>query len=228
MPSQASKVSHAVVARHDEHVGAAPGEQADRHHPRDLIHGGFKGRRVRRACRLWTSRMALPLSVTTPSRQTGCPPSFTSCARDIGASHGNHFDREREGAQHVDQLGVVDDADEALRGGGDDLLAGERGAAALDQRAVARWPRRRRRYRDSRSPGGIEIEFRNARGPQAFGGLARARDCAFELYFTVFQHFYELGHGGARADTQHHAVFDVARAASAARRFFSIVTREIS
>ena len=35
-----------------------------------------------------------------------------------------------------DQLAVVDDADEALRGGGDDLLAGERGAAALDQRAV--------------------------------------------------------------------------------------------
>ncbi len=33
----------------------------------------------------------------------------------------------------VDQLGLIDDADEAARRGRDDLFAGQRGAAALDQ-----------------------------------------------------------------------------------------------
>ena len=53
--------------------------------------------------------------------------------------------------------------------------------------------------------GGIQIEFRNAGGAQLFGGLARARDRAGELDFTVFQRFDELVDGGSGADSEHHA-----------------------
>ena len=71
-------------------------------------------------------------------------------------------------------------------GGGDDLLAGERGAAALDQNAVGGGFIG---AVDVQAQGrrGIEIEFRNARGAQRFGGLARTRDRAGKLDFTVFQ-----------------------------------------
>ena len=63
-----------------------------------------------------TSRITLPLSVTTPSRHTGLPAELHELARDVGARHGDHLDRQREGAERVDQLAVVDDADElALR-----------------------------------------------------------------------------------------------------------------
>jgi len=57
----------------------------------------------------------------------------------------------------------------------------------------------------------IEIQFRNARFSQGLRGLARARYSALELYFTVFQRFYELGHRGSGADTQHHSRFYVCK-----------------
>jgi hypothetical protein len=52
--------------------------------------------------------------------------------RDVGARHGDDFDRQRELAHDIDQLALVDDADELLGAGGDDLLARQRAAAALD------------------------------------------------------------------------------------------------
>ena len=52
---------------------------------------------------------------------------------DQGARHGDHLDRQREAPERRHQLGVVDDAQEAPRRRGDDLLAGERTAAALHE-----------------------------------------------------------------------------------------------
>ncbi len=71
-----------------------------------------------------------------------------------------------------------------------------------------------------RSPAGIQFEFLNARGAQFFGGLARTRDRAGKPYFAVFQHFDELVYGGAGADTQHHAAFDVAQRGFCGAAFF--------
>ena len=52
--------------------------------------------------------------------------------------HRNHLDRQREAAERRDELALVDDADEAPRRGGENLLARERAAAALDQMQVLR------------------------------------------------------------------------------------------
>ena len=45
----------------------------------------------------------------------------------------NDLDRQRKGAEPRDDLGRIRDDDHPLRGGGDDLLAQQRAAAALDQ-----------------------------------------------------------------------------------------------
>ena len=53
------------------------------------------------------------------------------------AGHRDHFDGERKAAEGLDEFGIVGDADE-LRGGlGDDFLARQRTAAALDEVAQA-------------------------------------------------------------------------------------------
>ena len=169
--------------------------------------------------RLCTSRIGLPLSVTIPFAPYRLPAELHQLSRDIGAGHGYDFDRQREGTQHGHQLGVVDDADEALRGGGDHFFARQRGSAALDQHAVGGGliGAVDIEIKIARS---IEIEFLNPRGAQFFGCLARARDCAGELDFAVFQHFDELIYGGSGADSQHHAAFDVAERGFCGAAFF--------
>ena len=67
----------------------------------------------------------------------GRPPRRPS-SRDIAARHRDDFDRQRKLAEPLDELALIDDADEAPCGGGDDLLAGEGAAAALDELARAR------------------------------------------------------------------------------------------
>ena len=126
--------------------------------------------------------MTLPLSVTTPSRQTGCPPIFTSWRATYERAIGITSTGRGKVPSTVDQLGVVDDADEFLGGGCDNLLAGERGASALDQRAVGGGLIGTVDV-EAQGAGGIEIEFRNAGGAQAFGGSAGTRDSALEPVF---------------------------------------------
>ena len=55
-------------------------------------------------------------------------------ARYVGAAHRNHFDRQREAAQHLDPLAGISDADETLGHGRHDLLARQSPAPALDHR----------------------------------------------------------------------------------------------
>ena len=103
-------------AADDHDVGRAPREQADADHARDLVERAFPaptGSVIARPC---TSRTQLPLSVVTPSRQTGWPPVMRhDLARDQAARHRDHLDRQREPAEHVDALGRIDDADELAR-----------------------------------------------------------------------------------------------------------------
>ena len=56
------------------------------------------------------------------------------------------LDRQRKGAERVDALRAVGDHDHALRCRGDDLLAQQRAAAALDRARARRRSRRRRRW----------------------------------------------------------------------------------
>ena len=81
-----------------------------------------------------TSRIRLPLSVVKPARSRGSPPSLDDLARDVGARHRDHLHRQREAPERGDELRLVGDADEGARDRGDDLLARERAAAALDHR----------------------------------------------------------------------------------------------
>ena len=94
------------------------------------------------------------------------------------------------------------------RCGGDDLFPCERASAAFDQHPEA--------VRlvgpvdiELEIADGIELDLLDARRLQPLGSLARARDGACDLYFPAAQHIDELSHGGARADTEHHAVLDV-------------------
>ena len=87
-----------------------------------------------------------------------------------------------------------------------DLLAGERGAAALDQHAVGGGFVGTVDV-EVQIAGGIQIELRNARRLQRkLSEVWRELETApAELDFTVFQHFDEFVDGRAGADAEHHA-----------------------
>ncbi len=124
-------------------------------------------------------------------------------AGDIGAGHRDDFDRQRKASKNLYELAVIDDADETLGSGGHDLLAGQGGAAALDQCAV---PGRFVGAVDVQRQiaRGVEIEFGNPRGRQALRGRPRARNGALKLYFTVLQRFDECIDGGPGTDPEQH------------------------
>ena len=77
-----------------------------------------------------------------------------------------------------DQLGFVDDADEAARCGGDDLLARQRAAAALDQVSAARRTRRRRRCTGRGRPSALRSRTSMPCCLQTRGGALGTRDGA--------------------------------------------------
>ena len=82
-----------------------------------------------------TSRMRLPSSVLNPP---ATPALLRACelSRHVAACHRDHLDGQWKRTEAVDDLAVVDDAQEALSHLGDDLLSGERAAPAFDQVAV--------------------------------------------------------------------------------------------
>ena len=68
--------------------------------------------RIRGSSSPSTSRMRLPLSVVKCSRSCGRAAELDELARDVAARHRDHLDRQRELAEHADQLRRVDDAHE--------------------------------------------------------------------------------------------------------------------
>jgi hypothetical protein len=78
------------------------------------------------------------LSVVNPIRHAGWPTEQHELSRDVAARHGDHLDRQRERAEHPDQLRRIDHADEFLRDRSDDLLARERATATLDHGTALR------------------------------------------------------------------------------------------
>ena len=124
---------------------------------------------------------------------------FHQLARHMTARHRNDFHRQREGAQHRYQLAGVGDADEGLGHGGDDLLAGQCGAAALDQvqafvalvGAVDV---------ELQLGGAVEVVDRYAMALQACCGGFGAGDGAIEVHLVLGQCVDEEVGGGAGAD----------------------------
>jgi hypothetical protein len=49
------------------------------------------------------------------------PAELRELADHARARHRDHFDRQGEAAEYLDQLRIIDDADETARRGGDDL-----------------------------------------------------------------------------------------------------------
>ncbi|MCY1361948.1 hypothetical protein D9M69_486440 [compost metagenome] len=117
----------------------------------------------------------------------------------MAARHGDDFHRQREGAEDRHQLAGVGDADEGLGHRGDDLLAGQRGAAALDQfqalvalvGAV---------HVELQLAHGVQVVHRDAVALQALGGGLGAGHGAVELGLVPGQQVDEEVRGGAGAD----------------------------
>src|SRR5271167_2766295 len=97
-------------------------------------------------------------------------------ACDIRPGHRYDLDGQRECAEYLDQLGVVDDADESRGGGGDHLFPRKSCSPTLDQDAIGGGLIGTVDIQ-RKIASGIEIELRNSCGAQFFGGLARTRDC---------------------------------------------------
>ncbi|MNX54996.1 hypothetical protein D3C86_857430 [compost metagenome] len=122
-------------------------------------------------------------------------------AGHVFAGHGDHFHRQRELAQHLDCLGVVDDADELVGHGGDYLLAGQGGATALDHVAgpvdlVGAI------HVDGEGIDVVEIKHRDAETLEALGGGDGARYRALDLVLHGRQCVDEVidGRAGAHPD----------------------------
>src|SRR5690606_7091759 len=128
-------------------------------------------------------------------------------ARDVAARHRYHLDRQGEAPEDLDDLGGIDDADEAARGGGDDLLARERATAALDQ-APARIALVRTVDVERDLAGRIEVEHRDAAFPQQARGLLGTGNGALDVVAALGQRIDEMRDGGTGADTDDHARFD--------------------
>src|ERR1022692_1705717 len=108
----------------------------------------------------------------------GLAPELHEVTSHVGTRHRHDLDRQRELAQYVNELAVVDDADELPGCRRDDLFPGEGGPAPLDEHAA-----RRRLVGAVDIQGkiafGIQVQLRNPRLGQALRSLTRTRNSAF-------------------------------------------------
>src|SRR5258706_1825901 len=118
-----------------EHVGAAPRKKAVRHRSGNVVQLGLECGRVedRQPAAIEDQVGGVGREVLAQHRLRAAPQHL---APDVAARHRNHLDRQRKLAEHGHELRGVADADEVLRHGGDDLLARQRPAAALDHGEV--------------------------------------------------------------------------------------------
>jgi tRNA U34 5-methylaminomethyl-2-thiouridine-forming methyltransferase MnmC len=123
----------------DLHAGRAQqwraGEDAHRHHAGPLVDLGLHRQRVGD---LQAAHVQDGVAVVGQHAgpQRGRAAQGSEAPRDLRCGHRDHLHRQRVGAQHGHQLALVGDADKALGQVGHDLLARQRGAAALDHVAL--------------------------------------------------------------------------------------------
>jgi hypothetical protein len=108
------------------------GKHAVAHHTRDVVDTRFHGVRlvdpevvhVENAVAVVRHHALAQHRVASQAHQL---------AGHVTACHGDDLDGQGKGAEHGDSLAVIGDAEEHVGDGGDDLFAGQRAAAALDQ-----------------------------------------------------------------------------------------------
>src|SRR5581483_768170 len=152
----------------------------------------------------------------------GLPAALDELAGDVAARHRDHLDRQRKAPEHVDALARIDHADEGLRRRGDDLLARERRAAALDEPLVriafVGAVDVKREFAD-----GIEIDDADAMPLEPRRALLRARYRGVDAAAHRGQRVDEIGHRRTRADANDAAFLDVADRAFRGEAFFAFL-----
>src|SRR3954469_13411757 len=193
--------THAAGLRDQQHVGRTAGKDAVGHDAGDVVQLHFHGRRIeqRQAVAIEDQIAVVGLVVLAQHRVRAAAKHL---AADVAARHGNHLDRQRKPAQHADQLARVADADELLRYGGDDLLARQRAAAALDHVEVL-----------GHFIGAIDVHAKLVHGVQVehtyamllepHGARFGGRHCALDAAFHRGEGIDEQVDGGARPDADH-------------------------
>ncbi len=106
-------------------------------------------------------------------------------AADVAARHRDHLDRQRELAEHRHELGRVADAHKTARDRGNDLLARERAAAALDHVQVL-GDLVGAVDVDRKIVDAVELDDADAVLLQPLGARFRGRDRTFDFVFYCF------------------------------------------
>src|SRR5437879_9433348 len=122
----------AVRGADEQQVGGAHGEQPDRDHAGDLVQLALERDRIRDL-----EIVDIEDVVAVIGHEALAPHGAAAARAELpayqSARHGDDLDGEGKAPERRDHLRVVEDAHEALRGRGEDLLAGEGAAAALDE-----------------------------------------------------------------------------------------------
>src|SRR5581483_10285989 len=113
-----------VVAGDEQHIGRSVGEQANSHHPRQLVELLLEGRWVADG-EVVDIEDVIAVVGSDPLTPDGASAKCDELTGHERARHGDHFDWEWELTQAGNDLGVVDYTNELRRSGGDDLLACE-------------------------------------------------------------------------------------------------------
>ena len=184
-----------------DHIGGVGGEQAVADDAGDVVDFPLQRQRV---FDLQAVDIENDVAVV---RDEALPPLRSAAQSDQrpgrqAAGHGNDLHRQRECAQGGRQLGLINDANKLIRGGGDDFFPGQGAAAALDQaaagiyfvRAIDIDHRRRRR---------VQVQDRNAPPPEPLGAGFAARHGGVKLVANRRQGVNEAVGRAAGADADY-------------------------
>src|SRR5690242_5037546 len=198
---------HALIGAHEDHVGAAAGEQPVGHGAGDVVDLRFQLGRIEDS-EVLDVENDVAVVRDEMLAQLGMSPELHELVGDMATSHGNHFDRQRVVSEHADELRLVDDADELLGHRRDDLFPGQRAASAFDHRSV-----RSRLVRavdvDRQIVDRRQLDDGYAVAPEPLGGPDRARDRAPDAFARLRELVDEKVRGRAAADAEIRVLDDV-------------------
>ena len=194
-------MSHAPGGAQEQAIGGAGGEQAVAHDPGNAVDLRFHRQRPRDG-EVVNVENAVAVVGGDPLAQNGVAPELYQFAGHVTAGHGNHFDRQGEGAEGGYPFALIGDTDEFLRHRRDDLLPGQRSAAAFDelQRLVALV---RAVDVELEAVHGIEVIHRDALPAQTLGAGRGAGHGAVEAVGQLRQAVDKEVRRGTGANTQH-------------------------
>src|SRR6185436_6208276 len=193
-------------AAEDHHVRRPRGKQPDGDHAHDLVDGAFQCRRVADLQPVYVEYV-IAIVGEHPIPPHRLAAELLEGTAHVRARHGDHLDGQRELAEHVEPLAPVGDTDESAGRRGDDLLAGQGRAPALDELPLVIG------FIGAVDVGidltdVVEIEYPVSRGFESAGGCDRARHRTGEFHTVRRKLVDEEVHRRTRADSQDHAWLD--------------------